>query len=110
MTEFQATMFSPETFYNLPFKVADQSIQLTVCQKQWSIKYYTSLRMETMVKLSTLTYLRILCKPVLNALGKVLGNGVGLGLMPLSKDLQVKAEWTLILHILNVEILRWRRS
>ncbi len=77
---FKLPMFSPESFYYLAFKVADDSIHLSIDRKQRAIKYYNSLKMESTVKISTFTYLRILCMPGLKALRKVFGNGVGLGL------------------------------
>jgi hypothetical protein len=77
---FKLPMFSPESFYYLAFKLADKSIHLSIHQKQQSIKYYNSLKMESTLKQSTFSYLRILCKPGLKALQNILGNGVGLGL------------------------------
>ncbi|MFO0446190.1 MAG: hypothetical protein ACK51L_00830 [bacterium] len=77
---FTIPMFPPESFYYLAVKLADNTIQLTVNRKQRSIKYYNSLKMESVVKNSTFTYIRILSKAGLSCLRTILGQGIGLGL------------------------------
>jgi hypothetical protein len=77
---FKLALFPPESFYYLIFKLANQCILVSVIQKQRAIKYYNSLKMESVVKNSTLTYVRILSKAGLSSLQKILDNGIGLGL------------------------------
>lgn len=77
---FKLPLFSVEAFWYLAYKVVDHCISIMINRKQRAIKYYSSLKMESLVKHSTLIYLRILSKPSLAALRKVLGAGIGLGL------------------------------
>lgn len=77
---FKLPLFPGESFWYLAYKLAEYSVHITVQRKQRGVKYYKSLKMESCVKQSTLTHLRILSKPGLSALQRVLGAGIGLGL------------------------------
>jgi len=60
--------------------LANEYVQCAVTHKQRAIKYYNSLKMESVVKNTTCIYIRIVSKAGLSALRKILGNGIGLGL------------------------------
>jgi hypothetical protein len=77
---FHLPMFSMESFWYLYGKLNHQSIGVSIKRKQNITKYYNTLMMENCCKTNTLTYIRILSLPALEALRKVLGKGVGLGL------------------------------
>ncbi len=77
---FKLPLFTVESFWYLAYKVAKYSVHITVERKQRAVKYYNSLKMESCIKQSTLTHLRIVSKPGLLALQRVLGAGIGLGL------------------------------
>jgi hypothetical protein len=77
---FRLPLFSMEAFWYLVYKLAGNSIGISTERKQRIIRYYNTLRMELCCNNDTLSYLRILSKPSLAALRKVLGAGVGLGL------------------------------
>jgi len=77
---FTLAMFPPDSFYYLLYKLANEYVQCAVTRKQRAIKYYNSLKMESVVKNTTCIYIRIVSKAGLSALRKILGNGIGLGL------------------------------
>jgi hypothetical protein len=80
MQSFKLPLFPSEAFWYLVSKVSSQCISIIVSRKQWTTKYYCSLKMESIAKQSTFVYLRILSKPALEALQKLLGTGIRLGL------------------------------
>jgi len=69
-----------ESFWYLVQWVGDNGLFTSTHRKQSLIKYYSSLRMECMTKLNTISYLRILSQQSLQALRCILGIGTGLGL------------------------------
>ncbi len=77
---FRLPLFSMESFWYLVYKIGSQGIGVSTHRKQTMIKYYNTLKMERCTRLHTLSYLRILSTPALDALRSVLGVGVGLGL------------------------------
>lgn len=77
---FRLPLFSMESFWYLAAKVKYRSVSLSIERKQNVTKYYNTLTMENYCKTNTLTYIRILSVPALQALRKVLGRGLGLGL------------------------------
>ncbi len=58
-------LFSADAFWYLLHKVHSECISMISYRKQQAIKYYYSLKMESVVKQSTLIYLRALSKAAL---------------------------------------------
>jgi hypothetical protein len=85
---FRLPLFSMEAFWYLIYRLGGNSIGISKERKQRVVRYYDTLRMELCCSSDTLSYLRVLSKPSLDALRKVLGKGVGLGL---TKKRPVKA-------------------
>lgn len=77
---FRLPLFAMEAFWYMIYRVGGNSIITAKERKQRVVRYFNTLRMELCCSCDTLSYLRILSKPSLDALRKVLGVGVGLGL------------------------------
>jgi hypothetical protein len=77
---FRLPLFPMECFWYLVFRIGTKGIGVSTQRKQCVIKYFNTLRMECYSKCSTLSFLRILSYPALEATRNVLGLGVGLGL------------------------------
>jgi hypothetical protein len=72
--------FSSEAFCYMFHKLSSENIVSSTPRQQAFTMYYDSLTIEARTKCITKTYIRIITKQGLNALKKMLGIGVGLGL------------------------------
>ena len=77
---FCLPLFSMESFMYLSHKIQGHAVGTSIMRNQCVTKYLNTLKMECYVKTNVLTYVRILTAPALNALRKILGTGIGLGL------------------------------
>ncbi len=77
---FKLPNYSPEFFWYIFYKVFNYCTSIMLHRKQRAVKYYNSLKMESVAKQSTFIYLHILMKQGFEALQKCLGIGIRLGL------------------------------
>lgn len=77
---FKVQSFPAEAFWYLCHKIATHSIGYSISRKQRCVKYYTSLKLESVAKDCNFVCLHILSNHALHELRSVLGAGIGLGL------------------------------